>query len=251
MLQMPKTEMITFDGDPTKFRTFMEAFKNNVGKYRVDEHAKLARLLQYCKGKAYKLVEACAAMECGRYQRAKELLHERFGDAYAISTAWLNKITGGPKVNNESLQEFADELLHSRETLNAIGCLSEVNQRVLVQVVERLPTYLQHRRRYQVSKLRKQQEGSMYPFRTSWSFVQMAAREVNDPVFGSLGQLLIRPMEWVSHLKRASLLRRANSMEQLPCPSFRRSVWRVTLMGVDPSSIARSLREWHQRRDMA
>ena len=46
MLQMPKTEMITFDGDLTEFWTFIKAFENNIGKYRVDEHAKLARLLQ-------------------------------------------------------------------------------------------------------------------------------------------------------------------------------------------------------------
>ena len=187
MLQMPKMVMIMFDGDPTKFWTFMNAFENNVGKYRVDEHAKLARLLQYCKGTAYKLVEACAAMECGRYQRAKELLHEWFGDAYAISTAWLNKITGGPKVNNESLQEIADELLRSRETLNAIGCLSEVKKRVLVQVAERLPTYLQHRWRHQVSKLRETKGGQHVSLQDFVEFVQMAAREVNDPVFGSLG----------------------------------------------------------------
>ena len=106
----------------------MKAFENNVGKYRVDEPVKLARFLQYCKGTAYKVVAACAAMECGGYQWVKELLHEWFVDAYALSTSWLNKITGGPKVKNKSLREFADELLHSRETLNAIGCLSEVNQ---------------------------------------------------------------------------------------------------------------------------
>ena len=126
-------------------------------------------------------------MECGGYQRAKELLHERFRDAYAISTAWLNKITGGPKVNNESLQEFADELFHSRQTLNAIGCLSEVNQRVLVQMAEWLPTYLQHRWRHQVSKLRETKGGQHVSFQDLVKFVQMAAREVTDPVFGSLG----------------------------------------------------------------
>ena len=126
-------------------------------------------------------------MECGGYQRAKELLHEQFGDAYAISTACLNKITGGPKVNNESLQEFADKLLRSRKTLNAIGCLSEVNQRVLVQLAERLPTYLQHRLRHQVSKLGETKGGQHVSFQDFVKFVQMAAREVNDPVFGSLG----------------------------------------------------------------
>lgn len=45
-LHMPKAEMMTFDGDPIKYWTFIKAFDNSVGKYNVDEHAKLARLLQ-------------------------------------------------------------------------------------------------------------------------------------------------------------------------------------------------------------
>ena len=125
-------------------------------------------------------------MECGGYQWAKELLHERFGDAYAISTAWLNKITGGPKVNNESLQRVCRGTAPFQETLNAIGCLSEVNQRVLVQVAERLPTYLQHRWRHQVSKLRETNRGQHVSFQDFVKFVQMSARDVDDPVFGSL-----------------------------------------------------------------
>ncbi len=40
-LQMPKTEMVSFDGDPTKFHTFMRSFENSVGRYNVDEHAQL------------------------------------------------------------------------------------------------------------------------------------------------------------------------------------------------------------------
>ena len=177
MLQMPMTEIITFDGDPTKFWTFMKAFENNAGKYTVDEHAKLPRLLQYCKGKAHNLVEACVQLwnvEDTNGQR--NFSTKRFGDVYAISTAWLNKITGGPKVNNEYLQEFADELLCSRKTLNAIGCLPEVNQRVLVQVAERLPTYLQQRRRHQVSKLRETKGGQHVSFQDFVKFVKKAAR---------------------------------------------------------------------------
>ena len=185
-LQMPKTEMITFDGDPTRFWTFMRAFENNVGKYNVDEHAKLARLLQYCRGKAHKLVETCTAMEYGGYQRAKDLLRKRFGDKYAISAAWLNRITSGPKIHNETLQDLADEMLRCRETLNAIGCYGEVNQRVLVQIAERLPTYLQHRWRHQVSKAREA-TGQHASFDDLVKFTQTAAREVNDRVFGGLG----------------------------------------------------------------
>ena len=152
-LHMPKVEMMTFDREPMKIWTFMKSFDNNIGRHNVDEHAKLSRLLQYCKGTAYRVIEGCAAMQQGGYQRARDLLHERFGDRYAISTSWINRVTSGARTTNSTLQEFAGELVNFRETLHAIGCLPEVNQRALVQVAERLQTYIQHRWKRQVSKL--------------------------------------------------------------------------------------------------
>ena len=85
-LHMPKADMITFDGDPLKFWPFIKAFDNNVGRLvNVDEHAKLARLMQFCKGCAFKVIESCTAMDYGGYERARSLLRERFGDRFAIS----------------------------------------------------------------------------------------------------------------------------------------------------------------------
>ncbi len=151
----------------------------------MDEHAKLARLLQYCKGRAYKVIECCAAMDTNGYARARYLLHQRFGDTYAISNSWVNRVTSGDKITSESLQDFADELLSFRETLSATDCLSEISQRDLVQVVARLPVYLQHRWRHQASKLRGM---AVNPgIDDLVRYIQSAAREVSDPVYGGLG----------------------------------------------------------------
>ena len=63
-LHMPKVEMMIFDGEPMKFWTFMKSFDNNIGRHNIDEHAKLSRLLQYCKGRAYtgllKVAQLCS-----------------------------------------------------------------------------------------------------------------------------------------------------------------------------------------------
>lgn len=185
VLSIPKTEMMTFDGDPIKYWTFIKAFENSIGKHRIDEHAKLARLLQYCKGRAYKVIEPCAVMEAGGYARAKNLLHERFGDKFAISASWMNRVTSGFKITNDTLQDFGDELLSFRETLQALDCLSEVNQQMLLKIAERLPVYLQHRWRQQASKLRER--GNRPGVDQLVDFVRTAAKEVSDPVFGDLG----------------------------------------------------------------
>ena len=79
-LTIPKVDMMTCEGDPVKYWTFIKAFDNSIGRYKIDEHAKLARLLHCCRGRAYGVIESCAAMETGGYGRARDLLHERFGD---------------------------------------------------------------------------------------------------------------------------------------------------------------------------
>jgi hypothetical protein len=48
-IQLPTTELQTFDGDPLKYRTFLRSFENTVDKQTGDTNAKLTCLLQYCK----------------------------------------------------------------------------------------------------------------------------------------------------------------------------------------------------------
>ena len=38
--------------------------------------------------------------------RVRLLLQEPFGNKYAISSAWVNKVTSGAKITNETQQEF-------------------------------------------------------------------------------------------------------------------------------------------------
>ena len=49
-VQLPKTELHTFDGDPLQYWAFILSFDNTVGNKDVEDSAKLMRLLQYCKG---------------------------------------------------------------------------------------------------------------------------------------------------------------------------------------------------------
>ena len=160
-----------------------------MGRHNIDKHGKLARLLQYCKRKVYKVIEGCTAKSEGGYERARELLMERFGDKFAISTSWINQVTIRPKISNtgEAIQEYVDELLSFRETLHATDCLSEINQGVLVRMVERLPVYLQHRWKKKTQAARVRSLDTNPSISDLVGFIQAAGKEMNDPVFGSLG----------------------------------------------------------------
>ena len=83
VLNLPKTTLMQFDGNPLDFRVFMNAFDNTVGSLNVSDSAKLNRLLEYCVGKAVKVIKPCALMSpSDGYARARELLYERFGNEY-------------------------------------------------------------------------------------------------------------------------------------------------------------------------
>jgi len=177
---------MTFDGNPLHYWTFIRFFENNVERMTHDNVSRLTRLLQYCTGKAKKVVECCAVMQPSEgYAKAGALLKERFGDNYVIAEAWVKRVTEGKMLSphdREGLQEYADDLRSCEQTLKAMNYLNEVNtQRVLVKIVARLPKYMQNRWVRQASDVRMS-EGRSADIHDLVSFVNKA----NDPVYGTL-----------------------------------------------------------------
>ena len=149
-MRMPKTTLMTFNGDPMSYWIFMNQFDNAVHNTSVPDGTKLASLFEYCTGKAAKVIKPCALMQPFEgYRKARQLLQERFGNDYTISEAWIHKVTQGPALHQNStdqLQDFADDLKSCVETLRAMGKFGEIDTRVrMVSIVKRLPYYLQSR----------------------------------------------------------------------------------------------------------
>jgi hypothetical protein len=187
-IQMPRVEMMTFDGDPLKYWEFARAFENCVEREMVDENSKLTRLLHYCSGKAKKVIQCCLVMKPSEgFTRAKHLLKERFGDDYTISEAWIQKVTTGAEVKPSDklgLMEFSDDLQSCKETLQAMDRLCEISgQSTLVNIIGRLPIYLQDRWRKSAYEIRKK-SGRSPKIGDVVNFVRVSAEEANDPVFG-------------------------------------------------------------------
>ena len=188
MIQLPKAELMTFNGDPLEFWMFMHSFNNGIGSVAIDDGTKLNRLFQYYKGEALKVIKCCAVMRPSEnYAKASLLQKERFGNDYKISEIWVKKVTEGPIIwhgEGRRLQEMADDLRNCKETLEAITKLEEIyTRRSTVRIVERLPQVLQRRWRKLVVKTLK--TTGRYPSITSLTgFVLKAAPEATDPVFG-------------------------------------------------------------------
>ena len=186
-MNLPKAEMINFNGDPIKYWTFIRSFDYNVGHLNIDNEAKLVRLMYYCKGKAFMVIECCAEMADG-YERARQLLENRFGDPYFITNEWIKRICNNKRVTNENLQDFADEVRTFAGTMKAVGSEGEVNQGVLVKIIDRLPMYLQNRWQRVVIKIRDRRERPQ--LNDLLLMVEDSDREVNDPVYGIVNRTL-------------------------------------------------------------
>ena len=192
MIHLPRAELMTFDGDPLQYWVFMGAFENAVEKNAIDSASKLLRLLQYCTGKANPVIQCCLTMEPDEgYAKAQQLLKQRFGSSYVIAEAWIKKVTQGSSMrpnDREGLQDFSDYLQNCRASLQTTGHVQELNsQSTLVKIIARLPAYLQNRWKKQAMQIRRQHDRSPN-INDIARFVQDAAEEANDPVYGVMSE---------------------------------------------------------------
>ncbi len=103
IMELPRTDMGKFDGDPLRFWTFVRTFDACVHNTTVSDADKLNCLMQHCTGKAANVIQSCALMDPSQgYNKASTLLQKRFGEDYGIAKAWINKITCGLPVKPHS-----------------------------------------------------------------------------------------------------------------------------------------------------
>ena len=190
-LEMPRSSVPTFSGDPLSFREFCIAFQSDVGSRAVSPKIKLRKLADCCKGKAYTAIRPCFLMSPEEgYWSAWKILQERFGNPVQISRACVDALVDGPAIKpNESLKllEFADQVKACMMTLQSIGRTSEIDsQESMVKVMRKLPFFAQTQWRKRAVAY-KREKGEYPDFEAFSQFICEVALEVNDPLFGDHG----------------------------------------------------------------
>ena len=61
---LPKSELMSFDGDLLKYFLFMRSFENSIEKDTDDKNRRLQLLIQYCSGKAKKVIAMRKLRNC-------------------------------------------------------------------------------------------------------------------------------------------------------------------------------------------
>ena len=104
-------------------------------------------LIQYCEGKAKDAIKNCVVggdYDKG-YQRACQLLKERFGKPYDIARAFTDTLKCGPPIKGDakSLVQLASDMSDCETVLEPLQYLREVsNFDVLKGIVNRLPFHI-------------------------------------------------------------------------------------------------------------
>ena len=124
--EMPKRELLTFDGNPLNYWLFINNFEVNIAKRVRDAETRLAYLIQHYTGKAREAIKNCAIISSTDqgYRKAQEILFHRFGQKH--------------------LSDLSVEMQNCALTLVLMGYEADVNSSDnLVKVVKRLPVHLQ------------------------------------------------------------------------------------------------------------
>jgi hypothetical protein len=226
LISIPRPTMHKFDGNPLEYHTFMNSFESSIGHSRLSDGAKLTRLLDFCIGKAHRVIKQCASDPINGYKRAKKILKERFGDNYVISEAYITDLTSGPQIKqNEvtNLQDFLDDLRSCVDAFESMGMIEEIDTRVrMVRIVEKLPYQMQTGWR-KIATASRREKGAYPDINTFVNYVEQCVEEVADPVFG----VKQRPTTTQPDKKQKTASLQTNSdktgssgkpRKQVPCP---------------------------------
>ena len=148
--RLPKPKMMTFDGDPKRYKLFMASFRNNVeARLDGDDQLKLTLLLDQCTGEAFDLIEECVMLNPEQgYRTAIEKLERRFGKNHLVARSYIDGVKKGGviKPNDvKALIKLADDMRKCQNVLTELRFASDLDSTGTIEsIIDRLPEHLQN-----------------------------------------------------------------------------------------------------------
>ena len=96
---LPKPELLTFNGTCTDYCKFTSNFDTNIGSRVSDDRLRLSYLIQYCNGDAKSCIEDSVLLEPSeRYKLPRSILYSRYGRPHVIARSYIDKLVDGPQI---------------------------------------------------------------------------------------------------------------------------------------------------------
>ncbi|XP_070183219.1 uncharacterized protein [Littorina saxatilis] len=186
--RLPMQEPCIFVGDPLQYPIWRSSFSFLIERQNITSSEKLLYLQRYIGGQAKEAVTGFFLLREGdAYERAMEVLENRFGNSYVVSQAFRTKLDEWTPVKSKDpkgLRSLADFLQQCSVAAQEVGGLSILDDaQYLRKIVGKLPDWMSHR--WSRTVARTKVEKKRYPlFHELVSFVTLEADISNDPVFG-------------------------------------------------------------------
>ena len=147
-VNMPKPEIVKFDGDPINYWNFINSFEVNIANKAKDERTELMYLSQLCIGKAKEAIQCCVLLHpFDGYNRARQILAQQFGQPHVITHALIKKVVARQQLkpnDAKSISGLARDMRRCQITLQQMGYTADLNASdTLLKVQQLLPIHLQ------------------------------------------------------------------------------------------------------------
>lgn len=185
---LPSIEIPIFDGDPLKFRSFINAFEQGIETKTDSMQDRLYYLEQFTTGQPKNLVRSFLHMDpYVGYNEAKRQLEWNFGNIIKVTSAFMDKALNWSVLKGDdgpALRSYAFFLRSCYNTMQSADIEAELenstNMRILVS---KLPFGLREKWRMVVCNIRERHDCKAR-FNDILEFLEKQARAALDPIFG-------------------------------------------------------------------
>jgi hypothetical protein len=187
--RLPIPEPPIFTGDPLQYQDWLFSFQSLIENKGVPPQERIHFLKRYLGGPAKEAVSGYFMLRSeNAYQRARNVLDERFGNSFIVSEAFRSKLDAWSSVHNkdkQGLRKLSDFLLQCQTALEEVNDLNILNDiREIKKITAKLPDWMIHRwnRKTAISKRDKGRYPTLKKFVV---FVNEESEIVNDPMLST------------------------------------------------------------------
>ena len=143
---LPVQEPPMFNGNFFDYPSFIRALETIIEACISDDKGRLYFLNKYTSGKANDIIKGFVTLNSrDSYQRAKELLTQRFGDPHPVSDAYKTRLRKWPQISDghsSDLLALSDFLIQCEEAMKSMNFPSDLDSTEFLQLVSsKLPSY--------------------------------------------------------------------------------------------------------------
>ena len=181
--KLPVPEPPIFYGNPLEYPGWRSSFDTLIGSKRIEPGEKIHYLKRYLGSDAKSCVEGMFLFNTeAAYTKARNLLEKRFGNDFAISEAFRDKLYSWQSIaatDSDALRKYSDFLQQcelAKECIKGLDCLDDCRENR--KMLTKLPDYLIVKWNRIISEF----TGYFPPFSTFASFIAKEADVACNPI---------------------------------------------------------------------